>query len=197
MNKHAVIIRFWHNDYDIFKWRLAYFQSMVLPRLQNQTVQDFDICLLSDPVWHDRLRGFDPRIRPFSMKTGKYDYKKQGNFKLEDTYGLDHYAIQTRIDSDDLVSPYFIEAVRTAHKKTPYITFQPELFILDELKIRKMKYQYRTDKPSAFLSVMNYGGVIYDRVFLRFNDKPCTLIPEGYCWVSIHNYHSGKTNRDI
>jgi hypothetical protein len=137
MNKHAVIIRFWHNDFNVYKWRLAYFQSMVLPRLQNQTVRDFDICILSHPADYGYLQSLDPRIKSFTMKSGEYDYKKQGNFKLDDTYGLKHYPIQTRIDSDDLVSPYFIEAIRTAHKKTPYVTFQPELFVLDELKTQK------------------------------------------------------------
>ena len=160
-------------------WRYHYFASCVLARLQAQTDKDFDICILSPTDWHDRLKALDSRIKPFTIDG--FDYPTHGNFTYEMTNGLKHYPISIRMDSDDLVSPDFIEIIK---KTEGNVTFQPELFLLDELRVTKMNHVYRPDKPSMFLALKNYPECIYHQVFFRFN---ATLIPAGKVWMTIHD----------
>ena len=189
MNDIGIIIRMFHHNRAEMRWRLAYFQACVLPRLQAQTVQDFDIAILSYLQDHAALEEMDSRIKCFVLDMNKFDYKNQSNFKYDQTIGLKKYNNQIRMDSDDLVSPDFIDMILAAD--TPFVSFQPELFLLDELRTKKMKHRYRQDWPSMFLAVKRYPECIYHKVFLHFNDRPCTLYPEGDAWMTIHNHNVG------
>lgn len=186
--KIAFIIRLWHNDPAEMQWRMYYFEGAVLPRIKAQhTDHDFDICVLCPPSVHNKMRALG--IKPFTLNTPDFNYKKQGNFTYDQTIGLDRYDIQIRIDSDDLIAPYFLHTILDT--PTDYVTFQPELYLLKTGKITPMKHQYRTDQPSAFLAVKNYPECIYHKVFLRFNDRKCTLYPKGMAWVTIHDRNTG------
>ena len=189
----AIIIRMWHNNQDHFEWRYHYFASCVLPRLQAQTVSDFDICILSDPKDHQRLKALDKRIKPFTMITDGYDYRTQSNFTQDMTKGLDKYNLQIRLDSDDLVEPDFVQKCAEGKK---VVTFQPELFILKKLQVKKMKARYRDDRPSMFMSFrsdMDDYKCIYSEVFFRFGRYDCTLHPEGTCYMTIHGTNKGTS----
>lgn len=185
----AIIIRMWHNNRDHFEWRYNYFASCVLPRLQAQTINDFDICILSDPIDHERLVALDSRIKPFTMKTEGFIYKEQGNFTLDMTKGLKKYDLQIRMDSDDLVTPQFVEKCVKGGTVT---TFQPQLFILDGLEIKNMRNRYHKDRPSMFMS---YRGeeCIYSKVFFRFGKYDVTFHPEGTCFMTIHDNNRSTT----
>ena len=190
----GIIIRFWHNDRKQMDWRFNYFASCVLPRLQaQQNCPDFDICMLSDPQDHARIKALDNRIKPFTMNTPGFHYRKQGNFKYSDVTGLKKYPVQVRIDSDDLVTNDFLSKIMQA--KTDIVTFQPQLFLLDELRVKNMAHRYRADWPSAFLAVKNYPECIYHKVFLRYNDRPGTIYPAGTAFVTIHGSNTG-TNKN-
>lgn len=177
----------WHAHRWEFEWRYHYFACCVLPRLQAQTVQDFDICILADPQDHDRLKELHKRIRPFTLDTPGFFYSKQGNFKYEQTRGLDRYKVQIRLDSDDLVSPRFVETCQRSEKTV--VTFQPELFILKQLKVKRMNHRYSSDKPSMFMSFRSPEPYrcIYHEVFLRFGKYDCEFHPEGDCWMTVHS----------
>lgn len=188
----------WHNDPKVFEWRFNYFAAMVLPRLQKQTVQDFDIRILAAPKYHKLLIHLDKTlIKPFVLHGDTFDYKTQGNFKNDDIKGFyEHknfwyYRRQTRLDSDDLVTPDFVATI--VKQKTPYVSFQPMLFVTNTLQCKSMRHRYNSKKPSMFLSVLDYPECIYHRVFTRFNDQPCTVLPEGYAFMSIHDHNQGTT----
>ena len=168
-----------HNNHDDMSWRYFYFASCVLPRLQAQTVKDFDICILSRPDWHKKLEALDSRIKPFTING--FEMATHGNFTYKMTEGLKRYPVAIRMDSDDLVSPEFIEIIQ---KTDGNVSFQPELFLLDELRVKKMKHRYSNNKPSCFLALKDYDECIYHQVFLRFT---ATMIPEGHCWVTVHD----------
>lgn len=99
------------------------------------------------------------------------------------TEGLKRYDLQIRMDSDDLVSPDFVEK---CEKGSTVTTFQPELFILDSLHVKRMNHRYSSDHPSMFMS---YRGeeCIYSKVFFRFGKYDCTFHKEGTCWMTIHD----------
>lgn len=181
----AIIIRLYHNNEADQRWRYHYFASCVLPRLQAQTINDFDICILSPPHWHERLKELDSRIKPFTIDG--FQMATHGNFTYDMTEGLDKYELQVRLDSDDLVSPDFMEIIDRTEGN---VSFQPELFLLDKLRVKRMNHRYGPDKPSCFLAVKGYEECIYHKVFLRFN---ATLIPEGHAFVTIHDRNRGTT----
>ena len=205
MKKHAVIIRMWHKNEEEMNWRIHYFASVVLPRLQAQSYKNFDICILTHLKYFNTLRELDPRIKPFTLSQrlvghdGKdWEYRKHGNFSFKDTKGLEKYLIQTRIDSDDLVGPRFIELIEHNIKteSRSIVSWQPQLFILKDLSIKKMNHRYRDDRPSMFLSVSNPDpedyDFIYSRVFFSFGKYPCRFFEEGQCWMTIHQYNVGS-----
>ena len=186
MSDTAIIIRFWHKNHEDQMWRYHYFLSNVLPRLQAQTDKDFDICMLAPPALHDSLS--KRSIKPFTLDE-PYDYSIHANFCKSQTRGLKDYRIQIRMDSDDLVSPEFVSIIKNSPAK--YVSFQPKLFLLDELRIQEMRHRYSERKPSMFLGVKDYEECIYHRVFFRFT--PCE-IHHGHTWMTIHNrnYGTGK-----
>lgn len=186
MSDIGIIIRMWHNDSDDMKWRYHYFAANVLPRLQRQK-EDFEIWILSSPNYHKRLESLDSRIHCFTLRTEGFSYKPQGNFTFEDAPDLPHFKTQVRLDSDDLVSEDFLSVVKNTKGN---VTFQPQLFLLDELRVKKMSHRYRGNKPSAFLALKGYNECIYHQVFLRFD---ATLIKEGKVWVTIHDRNQGST----
>lgn len=186
----GIIIRMWHRDEQDFDWRLAYFEACVLPRLQKQTVQDFEIAILCFPSDFQSFSSLDDRIHPFTLYNRNYDYRRDGgNFSLSRAQGLRHYETQVRLDSDDLVAPNFLETI--INSKKPYVTFQPELFILDTLEVKQMNHRYHEKHPSMFLAAKNYDECIYNRVMFDFTDQPVDVYPEGYAWMTIHDRNVG------
>lgn len=192
MSDIGLIIRLWHGNRNDQEERLKHFNDICLPTLKAQTHMDFDICPLSPPEDHERLRAMDDRIKPFTLDE-PYDYSRHSNFTRAQTVGLKHYPIQVRMDSDDFVARDFMQLI--IDTPTDYVTFQPELYLMDEKRFKPMRHIYRNDKPSTFLAVKNYDECIYHKVFLRFNDRPCTLHPEGHAWVCIHS-RNFRTNKN-
>lgn len=211
---HAVIIRFhYQQDNPKVGFRLAYFQSMVLPRLLNQTRQDFDIWIRCYP-WHKEiLESMSPRIKTFSIKgeDEKYISNKERTYFYDfvpwnTVVGMPMYDIQTGIDSDDLVREDFIERIEQEIEKNGYdtslhICFQPYLFDTKSLFQYTMGVKYTPRYGSAFLSLYqpdksNYvfiNNVSHLQLY-RYASKSI-VVPEGYCWASCHdNNESTKVN---
>ena len=180
----AFIIRLWHNEPVRMKWRLDYFERKVLPRIKGQhTDEAFDICVLCPPETHDKMRSLG--IKPFTLDTPGFTYHPQGNFRYDQTIGLNRYDVQLRIDSDDLISADYLQTVLDT--PTDYVSFQPQLYLLKSKEIKDMRHQYREDQPSAFLAVKDYPECIYHKVFLRFNNRPHTIHPKVRAFITIHD----------
>ncbi len=107
----AFIIRmhFEKND-PRWSWRLAYFQSIVLPKILMQDDQDFDICIRANKYHTDELKALSHKIKVFDAKTSKKGWIKPGYeekvgkyfidfLNFEDLTGLHKYDIQIGIDS--------------------------------------------------------------------------------------------------
>jgi len=186
---HAVLIRLnYKEDYPHLNWRLSFFESMVLPRLLKQTVPDFDIWVYCNPLHVDRLKAMSDRIKTYS--TNRTDP------------ALPKYDIQTRHDSDDLVSLDYIFKIQEIcknHEKTVplVISFQP--YKLDLWTLNRHPYaRYNARNCSAFQSLYFPDKEKEYRNILSFNHRriwqtypDVVTIPLGYCDIIVHDSNDG------
>jgi len=193
-----------------FKWRLAWYEAMVFPRILKQTNQNFDIAVKYNPIHDELFKKISDRIITFHEKPivdERPEYKKWDFFtnyiKWKDIEGLDMYDIQTYLSSDDLVSPEYIQRVKDEVAKnldtSLHINFQPKLFDLWNLDVKEMRKKYSSGSASGFLSLYQPDKTNY--VFIREDDhkrmakhaRKSITIPEGYCWISIHGANDSST----
>lgn len=216
---HAVVIRFHYpQDSEKFEWRLAYFQSMVLPKLLEQTYQDFDICIWVNP-WHkERVESLSDKIKTFTVREGAdairpEDAHKEGRYHIDfvrwgDVIGMDRYDIQTGLDSDDLIMPNYIETIQATFEsfmdridglKTMHLCFQPYVFDTKTLRIFKSPNTYTKNNGSAFFSLCQFGSskyifaYEYSHLELPKHMDYTTVMPEGMCAYSVHDNNESSS----
>jgi len=211
MKSNILIIRFHYSENDQrFDWRFGYFKAMVLPRIINQTDQNFDIGIRCNPKHADLFKALSDKIITFQTKNDDARYKTGNKGKKyfedfvrwDDVIGLEKYDIQTGIDSDDLMDLDYIKIVNKAmagRREATHLCFQPELFDLKTLEIRPMQ-RYHETKGSAFMALFqpnksNYK-FLYERSYLTLFKyaKKSIVIPRGHCWATAHwiNESTGK-----
>jgi hypothetical protein len=182
---------------------------MVLPRILNQTVKDFDICIWCNPEHDELFKKLSPRIKVFHSKIDTVKYKKRLNgrtyyydfIQFEDLEGLQKYDIQTGIDSDDLMGPNYMRSVEKQMQGggSIHLSFQPQTFNLKTFQVKPMM-QYHHRRGSAFLSLYQPDKTNYKFLYCdshismwKYAKKRVTL-PVGHCWATIHeiNESTGK-----
>lgn len=199
---HAVMIRLHYQPGDAdFEWRLAFFRSMVFPRLLHQTDQNFEIWVWCHPEHSQRIAEVSGRIRiwetvQFSRvsKRGVLDPKELLNVKGEE---LPRFDIQSRLDSDDFISSEYIakvkkEVSRFVGKASVIISFQPYKLCLWKLTRYKMRTRYHASQCSMFFSLYqprsavyhNVWGVSHIRAYQIVNNV--VTVSEGYCDLVVH-----------
>lgn len=201
---HALIIRFhYEKDDKRYPWRLAYFKSMVLPRILNQTVKNFEIYMRVNPWQVEEVKALDPRINIFMVEHEKADYKYTGGKKYfldfvpyKQVCGLPMFDIQSGLDSDDLIAPDYMETVQRVISEQGdervHVCYQPEIFDLKDLKIRPIGTTYTPTKGSAFLSLYQPKKIreykfIYEESHLKMGRGIKSIVlPAGKCWATVH-----------
>lgn len=194
-SRHAVIIRLHYSpDNPIIPWRFAFFRSMVLPRILNQTNRDFDLWIVCHPEHLNQIRDFDLNINICCTPEFPHNI---GSVKKNFNDIMPHYEIQTSMDSDDLVSLMYIARIKEEVNKTPnekiVISFQPYKLDLLTMKRYKMWERYGPIKCSMFHSLYqpdlkDYDSILnFDHSFISDYIKNIVTIPEGYCDMTIHN----------
>ena len=204
---HAIIIRLKYNDSPEFEWRLAFFASMCLPRYKDQTDQDFDIIILCNPIHDKRIKDLWPgRIKtihaevPISGDLGYNRNSGESNSVEPFPYDLD-YKIQTRVDSDDIVSLDFAECIHAYFKnetKLTLLAFKPMRFNVHNLRIYHIYPKDNAYRKSQFLSLFNpkKDTFIYERghrtwdTVVRQKGGQTKIVKFGYCYVSYHYYNA-------
>lgn len=200
---HILITRFHYPLHDPrFRWRLAYYRSMVLPRLLQQTDQNFVIGIWCNPA-HDKIfKSLSDKIIPFHVKSSHISYRQTRLKKYfydfnswNNVVGLEKYDIQSGLDSDDLVSLDYIETINKAFaSKTErtHLSFQPLIFNAKTLTTKDMWNKYGSRHGSAFFSLFQPDKedyhFIYETSHLRlwkFAKESITL-PAGKCWATVH-----------
>lgn len=193
MLRHAVVIRFHYSPDDPrFSWRFAFFKSMVLPRLLNQTDQDFEIWLVCHPAHEILIGKLDRKINICTIP----EFPSPETFRLVDMSALAQFDIQTSFDTDDLVSLNYIEKIKAEITnnlgRTLLVTFQPYKLDILSLKRYKMWERYGNGKCSMFFSLYqpdksNYRSVFdFDHSYIGGWCNNIICIPEGYCDMVIH-----------
>lgn len=202
-NKHAVIIRFHYQENDPrFEWRFAYFKAMVLPRILNQSVSHFDIAIWCNEWHEERFEKLSNRIVTF--RTKEDPTRRKGIYFVDfapwnEVRGIPKYEIQSGLDSDDLITPDYIETIEKtiAEKsggKPMHLSFQPLIFSTQKLGTQSIGITYHPKKGSAFFSIYQPAGTepyrfAYENSHLKlwkFFPKSITL-PKGKCWATAHN----------
>lgn len=209
-NKHAIVIRIDYPDCEAFEWRFAFFRSVVLTRLLMQTDQNFDILIRCNPIHKERFEALSEKIKTFhhdsptKYGTGLSHIKTGSNSVPAFEYKLD-YPIQTRIDSDDLVSKDFVERIHKEFKgktEDTLLHFQPMKFDLYELKTYHVGMKSTIEHMSPFVSLYQPKEVkhfIYQFGHTKIGKqfKNVIFIDEGYCWLTVHHNNASTTVRDV
>lgn len=207
---YAFIIRMHYPERDPrFPWRIAYFQSMVLPRILAQTEQRFDICIRCHSRDAALLENLHPRIKTFGVADEEERHiTKYRREYFEDfapwssVVGLPKYDVQLGLDSDDLIDPEYVATARKVIEqhieshpgKSLHLSFQPELFDLAKLKTFPICVRYTPQRGSAFFAIYqppDTGRYVfaYECSHLqlwRFFSRSVTILP-GRCWATAHH----------
>lgn len=211
----AFIIRFHYaKDDPRFTWRFEYFKSKVLPRIHDQTIKDFDICIRCNP-WHDELFK-NLGLKIFHIDEEVVRYKGSGRKKyfhdfvlFERCIGLEKYDLQMGLDSDDLIEPNyverFIQEIENIKEKFPmktiHLCFQPQSINIrnGQRKIGEF-HEYTPMKGSAFMALYqpkkeNYKFIYCESHMTLWKHADFSkVLPRGYCYATIHdiNESTGK-----
>ena len=214
MNDHILLVRFHYTKDDPrFEWRFNYFKDIVLPRILNQTFQNFDIGIWCNKWHEDLFKSLSDKIITFQVKeqhtSFKHKYGKKYFFDFvpwKNIVGLRKYKIQSGLDSDDLISCDYIEIIEREFGKlinknsSCHLFFQPELYNLETGKEERIHNRYSTRKGSAFMSLYqpdeNNYHFIYEQSHLTLPRiaEQHLFIGSGKCWASVHkiNESTGK-----
>lgn len=208
---HAIVIRLKYNDCPEFEWRMAYFQAVCLRSLLKQKDKNFDIVVLCNPIHKNRIEALSDKIKTIHHEvpiSGDPMYKRRGerNSVMPFAFDLD-YDIQTRIDSDDMVTEGFTQRIHqlmNGKTKPHLLCFKPMRFNLDTLRLY---YTYDNYESSMFLSVFNphKNTFIYEVGHGMWRRKINTMgggidiVKFGYCYQTIHsnNASTGIRPKDV
>jgi hypothetical protein len=205
----AFIIRFHYAiDDPRFDWRLAYFRSVVLPRILSQTIEEFEIAIWCNPWHHDLFRSLSKKIRVFGVRpeadgfVRPEDVERAQKYHIDFTYwrdvvGLPPYELQVGLDSDDLIREDYLERI---HKEISsrtldylHLCFQPMIFNLSNLTQYDYIANYGPEHGSPFFALLQRDTskyiFSYEYSHLKlpsFFDESLWIEP-GYCWFTIHD----------
>ncbi len=113
--KHLIIVRFFYNDKDLFIRRANLMKQTVIECLKKQTTQDFILCIMTDKDSVSQLKEIlDYEFISFDDYTELLTFCKNNEVK-----------IQTRHDSDDLMSDDYLEFIQSEYEinKNLYSSF--------------------------------------------------------------------------
>lgn len=196
-----------------WSWRLAYFQSVVLPKILAQTDQDFDICMRVNEHHAEEVKALSDKIKVFDVKPEKRGWVKPGYahkmkryfvdfIPFEDTVGLDRYDIQIGLDSDDMpLKDYFVERIKNEFAEYPdrtqHLSFQPHIFHTPSLRMYKCPVEYGAKHGSAIFAI--YQPQDRDQYLFAYHDSHLKMpsyfesarrIEEDFCCYSVHDHNS-------
>lgn len=213
----AFIIRLHYGrDDPRFAWRLAYFRALVLPRILAQTIQDFEIAVWCNP-WHEsHVAPLAEKIRVFGVRPEvdghirPEDRERAQRFHIDFTYwkdvvGIPPYDLQIGLDSDDLIRVDYLARILDEVSRhgtgngSLHVGFQPLMFSVSNLTQYDFKPRYDERRGSPFFALYqpDKEGFLfaYEHSHLKLPTlcSRSVLVPEGYCWFTIHGQNASTT----
>lgn len=206
MISHVIVTILFFEDDNRFNNRINIYKKEVLPRIKAQTKTNFDICVVCKKKHQDIIRSIG--VIPATFKDDKLNLKNLGRWgtvgeNLWDNTNLKKYHIKTRLDSDDLLAPNYIEKTleeinKLDKDKSISVTFQPRLFNLITKEDKKMRTRYSAKRCSMFSSIYKPNK---EHKFLAENShfdiskyaEQNVFVDEGYCWLGIHDKNNSTT----
>jgi hypothetical protein len=214
--RNAIITRFTYDKEAVkteeYWWRYEFYKNKVLPRLEKQTNQNFDLWFNCNP-WQDKevkelgVNVF--RVDTKNARPGKYS---NGVFKFVSwsaVRGLPKYEIQTALDSDDFVEPYFNDIILKLSKgdKRIHLSFQPIKLDISTDKRYRMHpdspHFYHAWRGSPVFSIYQPSGefyYVYDRSHAKMpkiTDKSIKIENEVYMVIHKDNATNEIIESDI
>lgn len=217
-NNQVIIIRFHYEESDPrYAWRFQYFKEKVLPAILTQTVDNFDIAIRCNQWQEEKLQELSPRIKTFQIRDEQTNYKIEGGKKYfydftpwESVIGLEKYEIQYGLDSDDIISPDYIEMLQKTIEEnkdagtstTVHVSVQPEIICSKTGKIESIRQIYSEKMGSAFMAIYQPTDIenyhfIYEVSHLKLGElfnKSIIIPTPGKCYASVHLYNE-STNK--
>lgn len=197
MNTAAMLIRLaYAPSYDeaARAWRFAYFREHVLPRILHQRGADFDLWIWVNPAHRAEVEAMDPRIRTFTVRRA---LPLESRIPWADVRELPRYAVQIRLDSDDLIGPRFVstalQTLRTMPAPRALVFFDPWKLDIATGRIYLHHREYRRHRASAFLALRQPGDAepylwVYGIGHTRMHRQADAVrgIGLGHAWMSVH-----------
>jgi hypothetical protein len=204
------------------EWRMAYFEAMTLPRLRPHGI---DVCLWVD----DWQRPWCERIgcKPFTVRPEFQGHIKPGYEAKAKSYhvdfvpwsavvGLPRYELQIAIDSDELLMPRtrpgLLERLRRELNSAPpgetcHVSFQHEMFDVQECRLYRSQYRYSIEKGSPLYALWQPEGTepyvfAYDdshqRIGQQMQHRRFIADDGSNAWVaaSVHEYNASTKRKE-
>lgn len=151
--KHIIIIRFNYpkNEANL-DIRKRYLEEICLHSLEQQTNKNFSVLICSnlDLTFDSDL---DIVVVGDGNNHGKWQMDGTNrNKKLKELSENCEYVITTRLDSDDILLPNFVELIQKNFRKKDKLIIDPSGYVY-ESRINKFMV-YTTSRPSQFISLV-------------------------------------------
>ena len=155
MVKHAIVTRMTYRDKDKLRQRLPFTQQYLVESLRNQTVQRFEWVIVVMPGDEEFIR----KELDYPCTPIPHPIRSPHGATPIHSYLVDgHYRIQTRVDSDDWLSPDCVSMLKKQSAK--YATsFSRFLIHLQPVKYNHFTHRlypmstYRAPSVSSFLTL--------------------------------------------
>ena len=184
--KHCIYIRQNYKDFAAFLKRTELMMATAYPSLLAQE-GDFDVQVLVSCAQHGNV----------------IEWRTNGLFRAVTTFEFEGYDIQTRMDSDDIVFPGYVQEIQRWHNGTPrVVTFQIKKFVWSTGALYAYASPYHTEKCSMFTSLLcpREGDNIFSRKHGALWELGETIVSDkDLCRLVVHgnNIMTGVGKKDV
>ena len=170
--KHTIVTRFKYDDFSKLKKQAILTNRTLVAALKNQSNKNFTWILIINPDYEKYLRkNIDHDFICFTDFEKYFDYIKKNNIQ-----------IQSSIDSDDIVSDWYVKIIQeqadeNKDEECVIIHFQVVRYHLNNNTITRRSKQYNRRTISMFYSVYQKKPIY--SVFVATHDQISKQIAEG------------------
>jgi hypothetical protein len=146
--RHIILTNINFTDFELMQKYLKFTKEFFIPSLKSQTIQNFELCLVINPIHEEFLRS--ELDFPFISVLNKEEF--------HDLVVSENIQIQTRHDCDDWMSPNYIKTIQEYYIKykdihTSFLVqSQPLQLIYSTGKLNKLNL-YHEKRCSMHLSL--------------------------------------------